>query len=267
MQRLLRCGGLFLLLLALVVPAFATSQEKGDETKVKKGDDPKKKEKFTYGQKFVGKVTQVDATTKNFTLKMTFKEINPDAQRHIATEQQSYLTEIQRANTTKNAQTRANHLQNAARHQKNMLNWQAKMYKDSHRDAKFQPAEKVIYRVLTPEPEYDDKGNLKAFSKKELELLRYPPNIREKLNVDTKKLTKEELADLDVLKGVYADLPGYFAEADALRANLDVAVYTPKGATGGTTKKKKLDDDDVVVGDRQTVILIIIQNQVAAPPK
>jgi len=258
MKRLLHCGGLVMLLLAFSFVSFAgnAAQKEGDEKKTdvkKEGDekDTKKKdtkEKFSFGQKLVGKVTQLDTNSVNrdFTLKVTtqFKEINPDAQGHITREQQSYATELQRANATKNAGTRASHLQNAARHQQNIATWTAKLYrtKEVHNDYKYRPAENVIVRLLNPEPEYDDKGNLVEFTKKDLERLKKPN----------------------------PEFPGYHGELSALRVNQSVAVYTPKAATSvkEAKKKKKVDDDDTVISDRTEVILIIIDNpKIAAPPK
>jgi len=280
MRRLVQCGSLLLLLLAFIVPTFAGDETKkkdvGDETKKKDvGDDKKtdtkkggetetkkKKEKFVYGAKYVGKVTQLDANsaTKDFTLHITGKvqELDQGAQNQLLQQQQQLQNQtIQWQNHQRaafqatNAQARQNAVNQMNQSQQQIAltltqiaQTQGRLYKskDVAKDVKFRVAEKCIFRILAPEPEYDDKGNPVEFTK----------------------------ADKERLKGKLKDyVPGYQAEADALRTNVMVAVYTPKiDPSAKKDAKKKMDDDDVVLPpDRLEVILVIIDNGVKAAPK
>jgi len=246
MKRLLRCGGLLLLLLAFTVPTFAggDKQKEGDEPKKKEGDEPKKKTKTNYNATGFGKgkITQLDTKTLDFTLHVSGKvqELDQGAYNHLVTltnQLAQHQREFAQAKTQGGKQQALQRIQQS---QNQIAQQQQKLYKtkDVKQDYKFRPAENCIYRVLTPEPEYDDKGNIIQFTKK----------------------------DLEKLKGKHPDLPGYHAEADALRNNLTVTVYVSK--TPPAQKKKKVDDDDTpVVSDRREAIIIFIENQVAAPPK
>ena len=140
---------------------------------------------------------------------------------------------------------------------------QAKLYhfKEVKQDYKFRPVENCYYRTLHPQPEYDDKGDVKELTAKDKELLKYPPALRDKVNVDTKKLSKQEKADLETLKGVYPRLPGYYAEPDVLRNNAMAEVYTKVPTKEA---KKKTDDDVVLPSDRQEVVVIVILGILAA---
>jgi hypothetical protein len=87
------------------------------------------------------------------------------------------------------------------------------------------------------------------------------------VTVDTKKLTKDEMKELDALKGHYPTLPGYHADADALRTNALAFVYTvPPKAKAKDPKKTPEDDQIVMPSDRQEVILIIIDNRKTSSP-
>jgi hypothetical protein len=256
MRRFVRCGGLILLLVAFIVPTFAGGafqKEVGEPTK-KDGDDPKDKkdkkkaeikEKFSYGVKFMGKVTAVDTngTNRDFTLQVSNKvqEIDTGVQQQLLQQQQqlaNHQREYLQARTVQGKQQAQQRMQQS---QNQIAQTMQRLYKvkDVTKDFKFRPAENVIYRTLYAEPEYDDKGDLK-------------------------KLTKE---DLDRLKGKHKDLPGYEATADILRVNANAAVYTPKAKVQPKELKKKTDDDDPVVTDRQEVILVIIVNTPPVPNK
>jgi hypothetical protein len=268
MQRLAWYGGFLLLSTALFVPTLAGGAQKTEGG----GDEPKKQDKKTgepeklyYAGKYTGKITQVDTgTTKDFTLHVSGKvqEMNQGEYNNMQTAMRQAQEHYQRYLTAKTVQGKQNELNSYQNAMNRVSQHQAKLYhlKDVKADYKFRPAENVYYRTLHPEAEYDDKGNVKDLTAKEKELLKYPPMLREKVNVDTKKLSKQEKADLDALKGVYPRLPGYFAEPDVLRTNVQADVYTkipPKDV------KKKTDDDPVLPSDRQEVVVIVIIN---SPP-
>jgi hypothetical protein len=244
-------------LLAFIVPTFAGDETKkkdaGDDKKsdTKKGDEtekPKKKEKFTYSAKYVGKVTQLDvnSATKDFTLHLTGKvtEIDPGVQNQLMQQQQQLVNhqrEYANARTVQGKQQAMQRIQQSVT-QINQTTTRLYKVKDVAKDVKFRVAENCIFRTLNPEPEYDDKGN-------------------------PVELTK---ADKERLKGKLKDyVPGYQAEADALKNNVMVAVYTPKiDPAAKKVEKKKTDDDDAPLpSDRLPVILVIVDNQVAAAPK
>jgi len=242
MLRLVRCGGLFLLLVAFVVPTFAGDpvKKEGGETKPQEKDKKKAeiKEKFSYGSKFLGKVTQVDTagTNRDFTLQVTTKvqEINQGAQQALARDQQSLLNHQREFAQAKTVQGRQQAQQRIQQTLASIAKHQSELYKvkDVNKDYKFRPAENVIFRTLYPEPQYNDKGELVT-------------------------PTKEELK---ALKGKHQDLPGYEATAEVLRGNAQAAVYTPRTKAKDL---KKTTDDDPVLTDRQEVILVIVIN--AAP--
>jgi len=166
-------------------------------------------------------------------------EPNTQAQQQLVNLQNQYRNHYNQWAQARTAQSKQQHLQQMQQTQAQMAQQQAQLvrYKDVTQDVKLRLAENVIIRVLNPEPEYDDKGAPVQFTKK----------------------------DLERLKGKHTDLPGYHAEADALRNGLMVAVYVPK-TTAAPQKKKKAadDDDDMVATDRQIVNIIIISNPVVA---
>ena len=180
-------------------------KKKGDGTATKKKEA---KEKFVYGQKYIGKITQLDANsaTKDFTLLVTWKvaEPNPQAQQQLVQQQMRLLQQQQQLANHQFAFARANNFQakqSAAQQIAQSQNQIAQTYvqmqqtqqnltrlKTVSKDLKLRVSEKCIFRILTPEPEYDEKGNPIEFKK----------------------------ADLERLKGKHKDYPGYQAEADAL---------------------------------------------------
>jgi len=287
MQRLLRSGALVTLLLAFLVPSFAGDPpaktgggDKKPDTKV--GGDTKKKEKFSFGKKYPlppgdkipGKITQVDQNTKDFTLHVTGKiqDINQGEYNNYMTAMRQYQQHLQNAANTKNINTRnseLNQAQNALNRAKQHAS-RAVTLKDGKADYKFRPAENCYYRVLEPPTVYDDKGNEVTLTKEEKERLKYPADLRDKVMVDTKKLSKDELKELTALKGYYPELPGYHADADSLRNNALAFVYTvpPKTKAKDTKDTKKTPEDDLIVlpTDRQEVILIIVDNRKATTP-
>jgi hypothetical protein len=254
MQRLVRCGALMALLLAFIVPTFATqtgdpAKQTGDDKKTdtkKDGDTKKKdaKEKFTYGGKYFGKITQLDqnSATKDFTLHVTGKvqEINQNEYNAMMNAMRQAQQHYQNAARATNVNNRNAELQRYQNSMNQAAQHQSRLYrvKDVNADYKFRVAENCIFRVLEPETEYDDKGNPVTFKKE----------------------------DLERLKGKHKDFPGYEAQVDVVRNNAQVYVYTPKPKAKDTsTTKKKTDDDDqaVLPTDRQEVILIIVDNRKA----
>ena len=241
MRRLVRCGSLLLLLLAFIVPTFAGDETKkkdaGDDKKsdTKKGDETekKKKEKFVYSKKYVGKITQLDANsaTKDFTLHLTGKvtEIDQGVQNQLMQQQQQLVNhqrEYANARTFQGKQQAMQRIQQSVTQINQTDDKTLQGQRTSPRTSSSASRRIVFSAPSTPEPEYDDKGN-------------------------PVELTK---ADKERLKGKLKDyVPGYQAEADALKNNVMVAVYTPKiDPAAKKVEKKKTDDDDAppVASDR-----------------
>jgi hypothetical protein len=270
MKSLIRLTGLLVLGLALIVPSFAGDEKKGKEAgvgKVKNDDDPddtkdekkptkkptkkpakKAEKKFTAQPNFLGKLTQMDANSqRDFTVQVTLYEPNPDGFNRVAQLQQQLAQQ-----QLQFAQARdLNGKRNVANAMRNTQVEIAKasqpqhLYRPKNVDVKLRAVEDIKIRWKDPPPDYDDKGNLK-------------------------KYTKEELKALRGNEG----LPGYKGEYDALRQGQTVAVYlvqkdalkSLKGANlkgskgkGPPQKAKKItEDDEVDLQDRHEVRMIVI---------
>lgn len=254
MHRLIRCGGLFLLLLALIVPTFAGDGKKdGDEkkeVKKKSSDEPEKKGKAepkekspSVGTVFDAKLTQMDTdSTRDFTVQITHKyqEVNADVQRQLAQQQQqlaqhqAQLKRARNANDRQQAQQNVNNVLNQiAQSQRNLYK-----VKEVSKEYKLRATDEMKVRVLYPAPEYDEKGVLKKFTEKELKARKGPGN-----------------------------LPGYAAELDALRTGQMVRIYlarAPVPVKGAPTKAKKITEEDepgLVNRPEVAIILILGESQ------
>jgi hypothetical protein len=257
MVRIIRCGGLFLVLLALIVPTFA-GDEKKEDPKKKDGDqkkeakkinvdepdkkgkiEPKEKEKpLVWGVVFDGKLTQLDANaSKDFTVQLTSKvnEPNLDSQRTLARQQQQlaqYQVQLKRARNNNERQQAQRNINNVM---SQLAQTQQKLFKvkEVKTDYKLRAADDMKVRLLYPAPEYDDKGNLKKFSDKDLKAMKGPGN-----------------------------LPGFTAELDALRTGQMVRIYVARPATpakGVPTKAKKIDEvEDLGSQSRHEVVMVLI---------
>jgi len=138
-------------------------------------------------------------------------------------------------------QLQQNRLSNPAQYMNDMRTFQMEMMRRqsqaySMKDVLLKAENGCKVRILQPAAEYDEKGNLKKWTKK----------------------------DLDALKG-NSKLPGYPADFDALRQGQYLVVYlaAPKGSEkklpGGPPPKKKNDDEDVAMPqDRQDTVMIVI---------
>jgi hypothetical protein len=145
--------------------------------------------------------------------------------------------ELARAKTVKEYEHRLAQLNDAvARMQANGVRDQLKnsgaiKVVKEHKDVDFHAADGVKVRTQNPPPRFDDKGNLKPY-------------------------TKDELAGL---KGKDKDLPGYEAASDALKAGQQVKVTLalPKTTDKKDSDKDKDSDAQPKKGNEVTVILIL----------
>jgi len=213
-----------------------------DKTKDKKTADKKSKtkpkteevnpeDKVAYGQVVTGKLKQIDANSqRDFTVTLML----PDPKKIYGVEmwmqQNIVLYQAQQANSLAQQQlsiARATSIQ--ARQQalvqynnsftqfnvtlaQRQMQLAQKMETEilSPKDYELRAAEKIKVRTGSPPTEYDDKGNMKRWSVKDLKNLK---------------------------KG--SKLPGYPAEYDALRPNQTVAVYLAKPALPEAKSTKK----------------------------
>jgi len=265
MQLFVRFGGLVVLGLALIVPSFAGDEKKTDpaakekekagdpEKKGAKGDDPEKKdakgkddppkEKLVYGVHFTGKLTQLSpGDKKDFTVQYTTKvaELNQGTVNRIQDLQRQYFQQQQTAATAGRDFNRRNQALNQMQNiQMQMVQAQRDMYhyKDVSKDYQLRASEKIKVRSLQPPLEYDEKGNVK-------------------------KYTREELKALQGTEG----LPGYNAEWDAVRQGQIIHVYLakpPAPVKGAEKKGKKIDelDDERSMQARPEVVMIMIVHE------
>ncbi|MCI0460221.1 MAG: hypothetical protein L0Z62_24990 [Gemmataceae bacterium] len=256
MRRFIHLGGLLIVTLALCVPTWAgedkkekgkevlpEKKERGKEVIPSKGDDknPKKdpetkgkdepKVKIVLSQYFDGKLSQMDPNSlRNFTVQIKVPEANPDGYQQMQ-RLQSQLQQQQ----AQYARARPQDRQNIANQIRNTMNEMVKAkanlvrYKD--RDVKLRASEKMLTRSYHPPLTYDDKGNVKQYTQKELKDLKDP------------------------------GLPGYRTESESLRTGQIVRVYLAKPLApmkGDKGKGKKIEDDELVAQDRPEVVVIMI---------
>jgi hypothetical protein len=234
-----------------------TADKKKDKTKPKE-EEVNPADKVSYGQVVTGKLKQIDANSqRDFTVTLMLPDakkiidVNVWATQNIAAYQQQQLVSQlnqQRAIATANSvQARQ---QAVFAYQKSLGEYNVtltqrqiqlaqKMETEiySPKDYELRAAEKIKVRTATPPAEYDDKGNMKRWTVKDLKNLR---------------------------KG--SKLPGYPAEYDALRPSQTVAVYLAKPVLpqAKNTKKGiklegiKLDEDKEAGADRPEVVMIVV---------
>jgi hypothetical protein len=205
MQNLIRLGGLLILGLALIVPTFAGDEKKdpkkgatadkagdkgktddlSDDKEEKKAEkSPKKgakkgkddhKEKFPYNPRlfFVGKVTQLDANSpSDFTVQTKIPELNPDGINRLNQLQLQLAQQQQQFAQARDFQGKQNALNAIQQTQLAIAQAQPNLYRYKDMDVRLRAAENVQVRWANPPPDYDDKGNLKKYTKEELKALR-----------------------------------------------------------------------------------------------
>jgi len=216
---------------------------KKDEAKKddpKKDDEkPKKKEeKVVYGQTIKAKLKKIDANSaRNFSIDVP--QIDPNKVAQLKQWQAGEMNRIMRANPQQRGQQMAQFQQQMARKSNEIY---------SMREMDLRASDTCKVRALHPPLEYDDKGNLKVWTKKELAAL------------------KDE-----------SKLPGYPADFERLLPGQVVTVYLAKGAEkakggekgkAGEPKKKKTDDnDDDALMNRPEVVMIVIEQEPGIPQR
>jgi len=212
-------------------PAKKDDEKKDPEKKAEEKKEKKKEEeKVEYGQKITTKILSMRPESNHeFTVEM--QEIDP--QRVYQFNQWKTQRMIQIAQQT-----------NPISRQQQMLQFQIEMQRKSATDVyKMKPVdvqavENVKVRSLLPPIEYDDQGNLKKWTQKQLAALR-----------------------------AHSKLPGFPTELDNLKVGQTVELYLAKAAppTKGSTpppapkKKAAAEDDDIPAPmPRPEVVMIVI---------
>jgi hypothetical protein len=238
MDRSFRWAALALAL-GLALPLQAADEKKDPKKKDADPADKPKAEKIASSGNFVGTLTNVSANSqKDFTVQIKFKylAVNPQAQANLLRQQQNLLQQQQRIMLIRNpVQRQQEMLKLLAQAQQSPQDlYQVKEYK---KDVKLRAAEDMKVRTLEPPVDYDDKGHVKKYTKKELKELKGPGN-----------------------------LPGYTADFDSLRANQVVRVYlakkkdAPKKAVKkkGKAKDKDKEDDEDKEDDKPEVVMVVV---------
>jgi hypothetical protein len=248
----------------IVVPLLATAgddkADKKDDPKAakkdvaaKKGDkkdkdedpaDPKKgevkKEKLVWGSEFAGKVKEMSQNSqRDLTIEIQIQVPNIDGQRDWANHKASWARRQAEIFRDPNPVNRANALADL---QRQIAQYKPNIVKNIPKDVPIRATEDCKVRSLFPPLEYDDKGNLKKWTAKDLAEMRKD------------------------------GLPGYPADFETLQAGQIVKVYLKKQAApqpapkGGKAPNIKLDDDPNLgqTPRAEAVMLLIMQNP---PPR
>ncbi len=168
---------------ALLVLAFVATRGTGqvkDKDKDPKTDPkppvptvPDKKDaekKLLKTQNVAGEITYIEQNKQGFTLKVTYQysELNQGEYNAMASEQQNAL----RAAARRDYNAQAGHLRSAAEHQSRLYS-----VKNTHKDFKIEAAENCKVRLPAPKAAFDDMGNVKKYTAKELAALRGPDKM------------------------------------------------------------------------------------------
>jgi hypothetical protein len=247
----------FLTIVGLLVPAMVAQDAKkvkdGDKTdkkdektdpekKDEKKDEKKKKEKFVYGHKFTTKVLSIKPdSSREFTVEVQELDQKKVADVNIWSTQRTQqlaLQYTQQVLQQKDANARAQAL---VRYNNDMVNYKIELAKRqtqvyTAKNLEVRGGENAKLRSNLPPVEFDDAGNPKKFTKKEL----------------------EERKDKSGLPGLY---PGEF---DLLKAGQYVELYMVKQAPAkkeATPKKKNPDDVDplpMTMQGQEYILVVII---------
>lgn len=210
-------------------PKKEDSKREKKEGKDDKGKDDKGKdeEKLVYGNVVDGKINRfASESSKDFTLEIMMPD--PKKMYGIQKWYSDTLAGIFGERDPVQRARRMNNLQmEMAKKQANPL--------ETHtvQDVEVRAVDKMVVRCMYPPLEYDDKGNLKRWTAKEL----------------------------SALKGK-SRLPGYPSEYETLKPGHFVSAYFAKvDRPKGGPPKKKLDDDIELIGARPEIVMIVIKGE------
>ena len=271
MPRLPRLLGL-LLMATLILPVLAADDtdpkkkddpaqkkeeaKKDEDTPKKKTADKEKKDKYAWGMELAGKIDVDGGSQRDVTLHVTQTVLEPDfgAQQQYSQQQMQLAHQQVRMATARTAQERAQATQQYYQTAIQLAQTQQRLVrpKDLHYDVKLRFADDMKVRLLQPPVDYDDKGNLKKYTAKELQELR----------------GKE-------------GLPGYTGDVESVRSGQIVRVFLARkqvtgnqatkaksgaktGAAKGAKKKKDDDETDEVGPARPEIMMLMVLRDVPA---
>jgi hypothetical protein len=207
---------------------------------VKPKDEPADEEKISYGGTLLGSLKQMDANSqKDFTLTVTAYLKEPDVGQQQAlvnlnNQLRSQIAQLMQYIVNKDRNNAINTQNAIAQTRVQIAQTQGKLFKTKEvsQDYELRAADTVKVRANFPPVEYDDKGNLKRWTAKELK----------------------------ALKG-NSKLPGYPAEYDALRPGQGIQVYLAKALPNKGPKGLKVEEPAETKRAEVVMILIVKEAQ------
>jgi hypothetical protein len=224
MRPSLRWAALLVMFL-LTLPAPADDAKKGDPAPDPKKDIDKEKkpevtsEKMVAAGQLVGKILSVDASKKVLRVQVNFEvpKINQGEANALAQAQANLLK-------ARTVQDRANAQLDIAKHQANLVTYEKK-----HQDVELHTAEEFKVRVANPPTQFDEKGQVKKYTQKELKELKGDPK-----------------------------LPGYPGEFSDLHNDQMISVTLVKKKDASKPKAGGKDADAALLGDNLPVASMIV---------
>jgi hypothetical protein len=221
----------FLALSLFVLPGLTAQEKKDDDTKPEKKEPKAKKEKKpveekpAHGAVVQTKILSMKAdSARDFTVEIPM----PDQQKMYDLQvwmMQQQMSIAQSPNVQTYVQRMNSFQQQLASKNTNTL-----------KPVEVRASEKCKVRIMYPPLQYDDAGNLKKWTKKEIAALK-----------------------------AKSKLPGFPADFDLLKTGQYVEIYmakpppTPKGSGAQPKRKKKMEDDpDLPIAVPEVVMIVIV---------
>jgi hypothetical protein len=229
MRRLFVCFGLLAVLPVLWPSEAAGQKQKKNTPKLEDTTD----EDYAYVRKLKdisGTLTAFDPEAKTLTLRVEYQTYEPIPLKPNSRAGQQYNTLLRTQQRLMNDYNQILRSRNMAQQQQRMQRWmldyqrfqqqaaqlgvQAQYKTVAHqKELDFDVAAEVKVARSKPPMEYDDKGNIKEYTKEELKKMRDP------------------------------DMPGYTAKVDDLQAGQTVKLYLGKPKAKKSSSSSKKDDD------------------------
>jgi hypothetical protein len=174
MRRLLSC----LLLLCLVPPSLAARDEKDE----KKADEKKPDASpFIPVARLFGKVKSLGSADDILTLEVTYQYVEPNvpAQADYARRVQQILAEQQAIMNNRNPVQRQQQMGQLQREVQDLQRRQADLFKvrEAKQDVRLELPAELKVRAPRPADAFDEKGNIRQYTAKELQELRGPEGL------------------------------------------------------------------------------------------
>ncbi len=214
-------GAALFVVLALVIPAAAA-----DKSKLP-ADKKEAAAKMVAAGTLRGRVANVEGAKKTLTLEitLTYAAPNPGAMASLANLEQQYAA-------ARDLGTRRSLLIQMAQQQAQMVT-----IKHEKQSLDIEASDDIVVRAANPPVQFDDKGNVKKYTAKELK----------------------------ALKGDNPKLPGYESDFDSLRPDqiVEVRLVKPKDQPRPRATNKDADKDALTETSKPVATMIII---LADPP-